>query len=110
MIYICDENFKPQIKLKGSKFSCFVEGTDLKKIEKIVDETKNIKDFVCADVLEKFYEDDKYIYYWSCTKNSYMIVVYQNGSEETISDALKYNNIQISDLDNFNIKYIKLAK
>ena len=36
-----------------------------------------------------------------------MIVKYESGFEETISDALKYGTIKISDLDRFNIDYIK---
>ena len=36
-----------------------------------------------------------------------MVVRYENGYEETISNALKYGTITISDLDKFNIEYIK---
>ena len=73
-------------------------------------ETKDIKDFHCAEALESFYEDDNYVYYWSCIKNEYMIVKYENGYEETISNALKNNTIKISDLDDYNISYIKETK
>ena len=43
-------------------------------------------------------------------KNKYMIVKYESGYEETISDALKYKAITISDLDKYNISYIKENK
>lgn len=36
-----------------------------------------------------------------------MIVEYESGFEESISSALKYKTIKISDLDKFNIDYIK---
>lgn len=39
-----------------------------------------------------------------------MIVKYENGYEETISNALKNNTIKISDLDDYNISYIKETK
>ena len=39
-----------------------------------------------------------------------MIVKYESGYEETISNALKYGTIEISDLDKYNISYIKQNK
>ena len=48
-----------------------------------------------AEALEEFYEDTKYTYYWDCMKNKYMIVKYDNGTEETISQALLKEHIDI---------------
>ena len=48
--------------------------------------------------------------YWNCIKNEYMIVKYENGYEETISEALKKGTININDLDSYNIEYIKEKK
>ena len=64
----------------------------------------------CAEVLEEFYEDDTYEYYFSCAKSNLVIVKYENGKEETVSEALKNGNITISDLDQFGINYIKVNK
>ena len=108
--YNCNEYATPQIKAKDTKFLCAVEITNIGEIKEIVDTTKEIKDFMCAEALESFYEDENYIYYWSCIKNNYMIVRYKRGYEETISEALKYGTITITDLDNFNIYYIKEEK
>lgn len=109
-VYNCDEYSKPQIKMKGSKFSCSFNNKNLKEIKEIVDKSKTVEDFACAQALEKFYEDDTYIYYWSCIKNSYIIVKYNNGQEEYVSDALNNGDITINDLDLYNIKYIKQEK
>lgn len=105
--YNCHEYSIPQIKLKGTKFACAIERVDIGKVVKIKDKTKNKINFSCAEILESFYQDENYIYFWECKKNKYMIVEYESGFEESISSALKYKTIKISDLDKFNIDYIK---
>lgn len=80
------------------------------EVKELVDKTKEIEDFACAEALEGFYADNEYTYYWSCMKNDYMVVKYNSGYEETISVALKNGAIKISDLDRFNISYIKYEK
>ena len=80
------------------------------QIKEIIDTTKEIKDFVCAEAIEQFYEDDKYTYYYSCIKSSYVIVEYTNGEQQTVEVALKNNNISIKDLDEYKIKYYKYEK
>lgn len=99
-------NGKKDTVIKGFSYSCNYEGG--KYI--LVDETKEQKDFACASALESFYEDENYTYYWNCIKNNYMIVKYDNGSKELISEALKNKHIDIEILDKFNISYIKYEK
>ena len=108
--YNCHEFSTPQIKVKGAKFTCAVLELDVGAVVNIKDKTKEIKDFTCAEALEQFYEDETYTYFWNCIKNDYMVVKYDSGNEEPISEALKYGTIKISDLDKFNIKYIKMEK
>ena len=108
--YNCVEYSVPQIKMKGTKFSCANVRIDIGKVVDIIDKTKNIKDFVCAEALEGFYEDENYQYYYSCIKGKYIVVKYENGYEEKVSDALKYGTITIFDLDKYNIDYIKYDK
>ena len=108
--YNCPEYSIPQIKWKTSKFNCASMKTDLGKVIDIIDKTKTIKDFACAEALEGFYEDETYEYYYSCIKSKYIVVKYENGYEETVKDALKYGTIKISDLDKYNISYIKYEK
>ena len=109
--YYCHEEYiTPQIKSKSEKFTCSTEMLNIGNVVNIVDYTKNMEDFACAEALESFYEDDNYTYYWNCIKNQYMVVIYESGYEETISDALKYGTITIDDLDTYNINYIKYSK
>lgn len=108
--YNCHEYSIPQIKMKGTKFTCAVGKIDIGKVTEIVDTTKEIKNFACAENLEQFYEDENYDYYYDCMKGKYIIVRYESGYEETVANALKYGTITISDLDKYNIYYIKYEK
>ena len=99
-------NGKHDTVIKGFSYSCNYEGG--KYI--LVDETQKIKNFTCAEALEGFYTDENYNYYWSCIKNKYMVVEYDDGSKELISEALKNKHIDIQVLDKFNISYIKEKK
>lgn len=108
--YYCPEYYTPQIKIKGTKFGCATSTTNIGKVKEIVDTTKDIKDFACAEALEQFYEDEKYLYYYSCLKSKYIIVKYENGYQETVENALKYGTIKITDLDTYNIDYIKYER
>lgn len=108
--YYCSEYSVPQIKVKGLKLACSDVKVNIGEVVSIVDTTKDINNFACVEMLENFYEDDNYIYYWNCIKNEYIIVKYENGYEEKVSDALKYGTITIGDLDKYNISYIKYEK
>lgn len=108
--YNCQEYAIPQIKGKRKKFNCVIEQKDIGSVVEIIDKTKKIKDFACAEALEQFYEDDNYIYYYNCIKGKYIIVKYETGYEETVESALKNGSITIKDLDNYNIDYIKYNK
>ena len=96
-------NGKHDTVIKGFSYSCSYNGGNYI----LVDETKNKIDFACAEALQSFYQDEQYTYYWSCMKNKYMIVKYDDGSKELISEALKNKHIEISVLDKFDIDYIK---
>lgn len=108
-VYNCDEYPMVQIKRKGTKFSCAINNLEYNVID-IVDKTKSIENFFCAEALEQFFEDEKYEYYYNCIKSEYVIVKYENGLEETVTKALKKSIIKISDLDTYGIKYIKMEK
>lgn len=108
--YNCAEYAVPQIKSKGTKFACTEIKFQIGKVIEIVDTTKDIENFSCAEALEQFYEDENYRYFYSCIKSKYIIVKYENGYEETVANALKYGTINIEDLDTYNIKYYKEEK
>jgi len=109
-VYNCPEYPMAQIKPKGIKFSCAISRTEIGKVIDIVDETKDMKNFACAEALEGFYEDDNYQYYFSCIKGKYIVVKYESGFQESVKDALKYGMITIEDLDYYGIEYIKYNK
>lgn len=103
---ICNKSTDTKIILKGFSYSCSYNGGNYI----LLDKTKEIDDFVCAEALESFYEDEFYTYYWNCLKNKYMIVKYDDGTEESISNALKQKHIDIEVLNKFDIYYIKHEK
>ncbi len=108
--YNCPEYSIPQIKAKGTKFACSESRINLGKVIEIEDITKTMINFSCAEVLEEFYQDENYTYYYNCAKSKYVIVRYENGYEETVKNALNYQTITIDDLDLYHIDYIKLSK
>lgn len=95
---------KRKTVLKWEKYSCPLKETTFE----IIDESKNIKDFICAEALEEIYRDDEYIYFLSCLKSEYIKVNYSpDYFSENIKTALKEGRVKISDLDRFKIDYIK---
>lgn len=95
---------KRKTVLKWEKYSCPLKETTFE----IIDESKNIKDFICAEALEEIYRDDEYIYFLSCLKSEHIKVNYSpDHFSENITTALKEGRVKISDLDIFKIDYIK---
>ena len=96
---------KKQTVVKGTTYECSFSSDFV-----IVDTTKEIKDFSCAEALEEIYEDYKDTYYLSCMKSQYIKVRYDDGNELPIVPALNMGYIEIDDLDRFGISYIKYEK
>lgn len=108
--YCFPEYTVPQIKPKWYECEKSSQIVGNGKVIQIVDKTKNIKDFTCAEALEGFWNDETYEYYFSCIKGKYIIVKYENGYEETVREALRRGTIEIQDLDFYGIGYIKYEK
>ena len=85
----------------------YVCSKEEKKIKEIKDTTLDMENFSCAEALEEFYKDEKYIYYLGCIKSKYIIVIYNNGVTEDIKTAFKNGNVTINDLERYNIDFIK---
>lgn len=62
------------------------------KIE-ILDATYN-----CQEVLEKFYEDNNYIYYFPCVKSQSVYVKLADGNKMLVINALKEGKVTINEL------------
>ena len=75
-------------------------------VTKIVDRTRD-ELLVTPDVLEGFWHDDEYTYYFSSLKGTYIIVHYSDGTQETVLEALAAGRVTIADLDRFGIGYYK---
>ncbi len=64
----------------------------------------------CDNALQQFYSDAEYNYFYSSIKSEYVVVKYSDNTEETVENALQNGKINISDLDRFEINYIKEKK
>ena len=71
--------------LKGNTFN-------KNKIE-IIDAT-----YMCNNSLEKFYEDDKYIYFFPCVKSDAVFVKFDNDNKMLVVDALEEDKVSIEEL------------
>ena len=77
-------------------------------IVNIVDRTKT-EGLPYDMVEEKFFEDGDNEYYFSGIYSHYVIVHYENGSQEDIVNALNSGRATIDDLDKFEVYYIAKA-
>lgn len=78
-------------------------------VKTITDRTLT-EDLLCAQALEKIYEDETYTYYLPCIKSQYIVIAYESGNEETAAEALANGNITVDDLISAGITVIKEAK
>ncbi|MBQ2873149.1 MAG: hypothetical protein IJE89_04045 [Bacilli bacterium] len=66
--------------------------------------------YSCNQVIEKFYEDDKYIYSFPCTKSSSVYVKFENGNKMLVIDALESKKVTIEELIDAGLEVIKEEK
>lgn len=116
-----DDTFILFMKEKDSNrpyFALKVDNSDiLEKIEetdepKITDWTMmRDKDRYKVEAGEyKFFEDDKYEYYYPTQKTKYVKVWFKNGEHMNVEDALKQGKIEIDLLDKYEVEYFKKTK
>ena len=63
----------------------------------------------CAEVIDVFYTDSNYEYYYNCLKSPYMYVK-KNGKEYKLVDALKNGIVTISELEANGCTFLKRSK
>lgn len=66
--------------------------------------------FSCGNSPQKFYSDDKYVYYFPCYKSDSIYVKYSNGNKELVVTALENKNVTISQLEKAGMKFYKNEK
>ena len=82
---------------------------DVVTVVDIIDRTEH-EPIVTADVLEGFWSDDEYIYYFGSLKSGLIIVHYSDGTQENVREAMGKSRVTLADLDNYGIKYYKEPK
>ena len=63
----------------------------------------------CDGFLEKFYEDDEYIYSFPCTMSTSTFVKFSNGNKMLVTQALEEEKVTIKDLLNAGLE-VKTTK
>ena len=66
--------------------------------------------YSCTQAVEKFYEDDKYIYSFPCVKSSSVYVKFKNGNKMLVTTALESNAVTIDELIEAGLKVYKEEK
>lgn len=66
--------------------------------------------YVCAEALEKIYEDKEYTYYFPCVKSSSVYVKFENGTKTLVVDALNEKQVTIDELIDAGLDIIKKEK
>ena len=66
--------------------------------------------YMCQENLEKFYEDDKYIYSFPCVKSSMVFVELADGRKMLVVKALEDGLVTIDELINAGLDVVKTEK
>lgn len=66
--------------------------------------------YTCADAIEKFYEDDKYVYSFPCVKSDSVFVKFENGNKMLVVQALEEEKVTIDELLNAGLDVYKKEK
>ena len=99
-------------------FALKVDNVDILEKKEETDEPKIIDYTMTADkdkypVMEgeyKFFEDEKYEYYYPSKKTMYVKVYFTDGHWDTVEGALKNGKITLDLLDKYGVYYIKKEK
>ena len=64
----------------------------------------------CSSSYEKFYEDDIYIYYLTCSKSDSVFVKFPNGNKMLLVNALNEGKVKISEVIDMELDIYKERK
>lgn len=109
--------FMKEKDVQNPYFALKVNNSDILEKKEETDEPK-VLDYTVIEperykVVEgeyKFFEDEKYEYYYSSHKTEIVKVFFKNGGYCTVEEALKNGKITIELLDKYGVEYIKKKK
>ena len=81
---------------------------EVNKTASVADIAKNTEEGYSG--LETLYMDENYIYILGLYKPEEIIVTYTDGTTQNIKEAFEDKNVEIADLDKYEVKYIKQEK
>lgn len=66
--------------------------------------------YMCAEAIEKFYEDDNYTYSFPCIKSGSVYVKFPDGKKVLVVKALEEEMVTIDELINAGLEVYKVEK
>lgn len=66
--------------------------------------------YTCAQVIEKFYEDDEYEYFFSCAQSNSTFVKLSDGNKMLVVTALEEGKVTIKELEEAGLDFYKRKK
>lgn len=99
----------PMSTIAGNPTTAPNRAPNAKGVVNIVDWT-TIYSPALGAMLETFYEDDGYTYYFNCVKSMHVRVHYADGSFKPLKEALAAGDVTVADLEDFGIEFAKTRK
>lgn len=100
LIFIAFGTPKKEVVIEEERFDSVITTTVDSKLDfRIEDRTE-----VCAQALEEIYRDDITTCYLPCIKSATIFLVYEDGSEITLRDALNKKKVTIEELRETGLK------
>ena len=65
---------------------------------------------VCLDMIDVIYEDDKYIYYFSCASSYDIYLVWSDGEKDLLKDAIRNKKVTMDSLIEHGLNVNKSEK
>lgn len=110
--------FMKEANSENPYFALKVDNSDILEKKEETDEPKlldytmigNADKSIVQEGEYKFFEDDKYEYYYPTQKTKYVHVYFKDGDSMTAEEALKNGKITLELLDKYGVEYIKKEK
>lgn len=83
-----------------------VPDPDVVMVVDIIDRAKE-ENIPTDSALELFWSEEEYEYFFPSIRSEYVVVLYTDGTRQTVAEALREGRITVADLDAFGIDYYR---
>lgn len=100
----CVPPAEPAADPAASETPLSVPDPDVVTVVDIIDRAKE-ENIPTDSALELFWSEEEYEYFFPSIRSEYVVVLYTDGTRQTVTEALEEGRITIADLDTFGIDY-----